>query len=65
MAITDDIKGVFDNIDNLSKNGVPVTVKHEFDLPSVSYTALVAFLVVVGAVILIGVKDVIVNRITS
>lgn len=62
MALVDDISKVVDNIDKLTKDGVPIAIKHELDTPTVSYTALMAFLVVIGAVILTGVKDVIVAR---
>lgn len=65
MAFVDDLGKVIDGIDKISKEGVPIAVKHEFDTPTVSYFALMAFLVVIGAVVLIGVKDVIVHRITG
>jgi hypothetical protein len=64
MAVTDDIKTVVEGIDNISKNGVPIAVKHELDTPTVSYFALMAVLVVVAAVFLVGVKDILVSRIT-
>ena len=62
MALVDDIGKVVDNIDKLTKDGVPIAVKHELDTPTVSYLALMAFLVVIGGVILAGVKDVIVGK---
>lgn len=65
MSLVDDINKTLDNVGKLTENGVPISVEHKFDLPSVSYTALVAFAVVVAAIVLTGVKDVIVNRITS
>lgn len=65
MSIVDDVNNTLDKVSKLGETGLPITVKHEFDLPSVSYTALVAFFVVVAAVILTGVKDVIVHRVTN
>lgn len=64
MALIDDVNKGIENIGKLAENGVPISVEHKFDLPSVSYTALVAFAVVVAAIVLTGVKDVIVHRIT-
>lgn len=62
MALVDDLSKVVDGIDRISKEGVPIVVKHELDTPTVSYFALMAFLVVLGGVILVGVKDVIVQK---
>lgn len=64
MAFIDDLGKVLENVDRISKDGVPISVKHELDTPTVSYFAFVAFLVVIGAVILSGVKDVIVHNVT-
>ncbi|MVM34983.1 hypothetical protein GO755_33455 [Spirosoma sp. HMF4905] len=62
MALVDDLGKVVDGIDKISKEGVPIVVKHELDTPTVSYFALMAFLVVLAGVILVGVKDVIVHK---
>ena len=63
MSVVDDLGKVIDGVDRISKDGVPIVVKHEFDVETVSYFALMAFLVVFGCVLLVGVKDVIVHRI--
>lgn len=63
MALLDDLSKVIEGVDKIAKDGVPISLKHELDAPTVSYFALMAFLVVIGAVVLIGVKDIIVHRI--
>jgi hypothetical protein len=65
MAVFDDIKKVVEGVDNIATDGVPINIKHELDAPTVSYFALMAFLVVVGAVVLIGFKDYVVSKVTS
>jgi hypothetical protein len=63
MAVVDDINKVITGVDRISKDGVPININHELDTPSVSYLALMALLVVVAAVVLAGLKDIVVNRI--
>lgn len=65
MALIDDLNKVLENIDRISKDGIPLTVKHELDTPTVSYFAFMAFLVVIGAVVLAGIKDVVVHNVTQ
>jgi hypothetical protein len=60
MAVVDDINKVITGVDKISKDGIPIKVEHELDTPSVSYLAL---LVVVAAVVLAGLKDIVVSRI--
>ncbi len=64
MAVVDDINKVLTNVDKLATNGLPINVKHELDAPTVSYFALMAFLVGVALVALVGVKDVLVKKVT-
>ncbi|GAB3761361.1 hypothetical protein [Spirosoma pomorum] len=65
MALVEDLQKVVTGIDNMATNGVPINVKHELDTPTVSYFALMAFLVGVALVVLIGVKDVMVHNMTK
>lgn len=65
MAVLDGIGNVLNKIDKLTTDGVPITLEHKLDTQTVSYAALMAFLVVIGAVLLTGVKDVIVAKVSS
>lgn len=57
-----EIGKIRESVEKLSRDGVPITVEHKFDLTSVAYFA--GFMLIVGLLLVVanGVKDGIVNR---
>lgn len=65
MAFADDLQKTVEAIDRISKDGVPIVVKHEFETSSMTYLLIGAFVVGLLLVALCGVKDVAVNRLSK
>ena len=62
--IFSEIGKIRESVEKLSRDGVPITVEHKFDLPSVAYFA--GFMLIVGLLLVVasGVKDGIVKKMT-
>lgn len=62
MAFAEDIKNVADSIDRISKNGVPIKLEHAIDNTTMWQFIAGLAAVAVLFVVLLGVKDTVVNR---
>lgn len=65
MSAIDDLSRISEAVDKISKTGVPLDLNHGLDTTTITNMAIALCFVALVAVVLTGVKDVIVHRVNK